>query len=231
MLNLGPVAASAAVVKGKVTGYQDLLNPVWNEAKSPKAHGYTFREPSPTVSASLRRLFPYPPRELCVVLLAAEQQGKMRRQEIRLGGGQTTPVTIVATPGTELVLRNTDPFAHRLYGVGLKTFSPADTAKGAERTWSVPGEGVYEIRDELVPSLRLWIVSHAKAAMIAYPDAVGNFSFETETPGLYTVQVYFAGKPVGPAVPAAIAGPASLVDLTRQPIKVASPKQPKTETK
>ena len=61
-LVLWPVASRAAVVKGRTQGVQKLVNPVWNEAKETSANRYTWREPSPTVRAEFRALFPSPRR-------------------------------------------------------------------------------------------------------------------------------------------------------------------------
>ncbi len=56
-------------VKGTVVGYQHLLNPVWEEAKDPERHEFSFREPDPTVRADFRRFFPFIPKELCIAAL------------------------------------------------------------------------------------------------------------------------------------------------------------------
>src|SRR6187431_1153507 len=125
-----PSSADAARVKGRFEGFRALQNPVWAEAKDPKNHGYSFREPVPTVRAEFRRPFPHIPKELCVALLAAAPQAAPKPILVRVGGGRTTPVTIVVPPGTRLTFQNTDPFKHRLYGVGLKTFSAADQGQG-----------------------------------------------------------------------------------------------------
>lgn len=214
--------ADAAMIKGKVSGFEHLLNPVWGAARAANAHAYNFREPSPTVSAELRRLFPHIPKELCVAILAASDQPKMKPIEVRVGGGRTTPVTLVVTPGTELRFRNTDPFQHRLFGEGIKTFGPSDMAKGADRVWTVPEAGVYEIKDELVPSLHMWVVSEPKVVAYGFPDLTGKFEVSVTDPGDYTVQPYFAGKPVGTALPAQLANVNAAVDLSKAPIVVGA---------
>ena len=50
--------AGATKVKGQLANFRELVNPVWQEAKDPKRHGYSFREIVPTVPAQFRRLFP-----------------------------------------------------------------------------------------------------------------------------------------------------------------------------
>jgi plastocyanin len=217
---LTPALAVAAPVRGRIAGFMDLLNPVWAESRSADAHSYTFREPSPTVKAEFRRLFPYIPKELCVALMAATPQPKMKNVQLRLGGGRTTPVTVVVTPGTEIHFKNTDPFTHRLYGVGIKEFSAGDTKPDGERVWTVPAAGVYEIRDELVPSLRTWIVAEPNVVAFGYPDVSGAFNVELPLAGDITVQVFFAGKAVGSSATMTITNITAPIDLTKAPIKV-----------
>ncbi len=224
-----PATADAAKVKGAVSGFRALVNPVWNDAKDPKKHGYSFREPVPTVRAEFRRLFPHIPKELCVAALSTEKQKPHKPILIRVGGGRTTPVTIVVPPGTRLQFQNTDPFKHRLYGVKISTFQPGDTVKGGTRDWSVPGPGVFEIRDELAPSLRMWIIGETNVAAIAYPSMKGEFLLNVEEPGDYTIQAYFAGKKVGPPKTVTLKG--GDVDISKTPIKVAEEKKESDDAK
>jgi hypothetical protein len=215
---LVPASADAARITGRIDGFRNLLNPVWADARDPKQHGYSFREPVPTVRAEFRRLFPHIPKEICVAAIAAGPQKAGGAVEIRVGGGRTTPVTIVVAPGTLLRFQNTDAFRHRLYGVDIKTFQPADTPRGGKREWTVTEPGIFEIRDELAPSLRTWIVGDPNVAAIVYPSLKGDFSLTVAEPGDYTVQAFFAGKKVGPAVPVTVA--AADVDISRSPLKV-----------
>jgi hypothetical protein len=217
-------AAGAAKIKGKVAGWRGLVNPVWEEARNPKKHGYSFREPVPTVSAQFRQLFPHIPKELCIAALSTEKQSPPKTAILmRVGGGRTSPVTIVVTPGTQLQFKNTDPFKHRLYGVGVQTFPPGDTIRGAARDWSVPAPGTFEIRDEAAPSLRTFVIGEPNVAAIAYPGIKGDFALNVPADGKYTLQAYFAGKKVGPAVEADIAG--RDIEL-KAPIKLAEEKKP-----
>ena len=212
-----PGTADAARVKGRFEGFRTLQNPVWAEAKDPKNHGYSFREPIPTVRADFRRPFPHIPKELCLAAIASGPQKAQPPVLIRVGGGRTTPVTIVVTPGTRLTFQNTDPFKHKIYGVGIKTFAPSETGPGATREWSVPEAGVFEIRDQAAPSLRLWIVAEPNVTQIAYPSMKGEFALNLQEPGEYVLQAYFAGKKVGAATPVTVA--AADVEL-KLPIKV-----------
>lgn len=220
---LAATSAEAAKVRGRLEGFRLLENPVWAEAKNPERQGYSFREPVPTVRAEFRRPYPHIPKEVCVAVLASTPQpAKSGAILVRVGGGRTTPVTLVTRPGTKLVFQNTDPFKHRLYAVGLKTFTASDTGRGATREWTVPQAGVYEIRDEAAPSLRMWVVADPMVAGIAYPSMKGEFAVPVEQPGEYRVQAFFSGKRVGPEVPVVIKGPD--VDISRTPLKLVDEK-------
>ncbi len=217
------LVAEAARIVGKVSGFMYLRNPVWQEAKNPNEHGYSFREPVPTVRADYRQLFPHIPKEVCIALIAGVPTKPQKPVLVRVGGGRTTPVTIVLAPGTRIAFQNTDPFDHSLYAVGLPSFSPSRTKPGDQREWTVPGEGVFEIRDKLAPSLRFWVVGHPKVASIAYPSMAGEFALSVPEPGTYQVQPYFAGEPVGTPVEVEFKG--KDVDLRRAPIKLADKKK------
>jgi hypothetical protein len=219
---LVPASADAAKLRGKVDGFRNLVNPVWAEARDPKQHGYSFREPVATVRAEFRRLFPHAPKEICVAAIAVGPQKAPPPVLVRIGGGRTTPVTIVVPPNTRLTFQNTDPFKHRLYGVNINSFQPADTLRGANREWSVPGPGVFEIRDQLAPSLRMWVIGDPNVAAIAYPSLKGDFALSVEQPGEYTVQAFFAGKKVGPALPVTVKDVD--IDLSKTPLKVGDEK-------
>lgn len=199
-----PSTARAANVRGKVAGQQLLVNPVWGQARKPDEHGYSFREAVPTVRAEFRKLFPHIPKELCIAAIGLTPQAA-HPVLVRLGGGRTTPVTLVVPPKTELQIKNTDPFTHRLYAVGDKAFTAADTVKGGIRKWSVPDARVYEIRDESAPSLRSWVVGEPNVAAIAYPSMSGDFILTLAEPGAYKLQAFFCGKKVGPEVPVDVA--------------------------
>lgn len=211
--------AYGADVKGKVTGYEHLRNPVWVAAKDPGRHGYSFREPVTTVPAAMRKLFPQVSKEICIVALASSPAPAGKPFSVRISGGRTTPVTLVVAPGTELRFKNADPFEHRLYGVGLSTFAASATAKGGLRRWTPTEAGRFEIRDELAPSLSMWVVSEPTAVAAALPATDGRFTLSLE-PGQYTLQAYFAGEPVGRPQPVVVER--RDVDLTSRPLVVAT---------
>jgi hypothetical protein len=103
-----------------------------------------------------------------------------------------------------------------------RRFPPADTARGGKREWTVAEPGVFEIRDELAPSLRTWVVADPNVAAIVYPSMKGDFGLTVAEPGDYTVQAFFAGKKVGAAVPVTVTG--ADVDISRAPLKVGDEK-------
>ncbi len=215
--------ASAQRVRGRLEGFRLLQNPVWAEARDPKHHGYSFREPVPTVRAEFRRLYPHIPKEICIAALAATpQKAPTIATLIRVGGGRTTPVTIVVAPGTKLRFQNTDPFKHRLYAVGQKLFTASDTLQGATREWTVPEPGTFEIRDEVAPSVRMWVVADPHVAAVGYPSLKGDFAVPLEGPGEYRIQAFFAGKKVGPEIPVTVA--AGDVDISKTPLRLVDAK-------
>jgi hypothetical protein len=215
-----PGWANAADVKGRVVGYEHLRNPVWVAAKDPERHGYSFREPVTTVPAAMRKLFPQVSKEVCIVALAASGKGPGKPVSVRVSGGRTTPVTLVVTPGTELRFKNADPFDHRLYGVGLSVFPPSNTTKGAVRRWTPQEAGRYELRDELAPSVSMWVVAEPTAAAVALPTTDGRFSVAIDEPGQYTLQAYFAGEPVGR--PLAVTVDRRDIDVSGRPLVLAT---------
>lgn len=192
------------ILIGRVAGGEALLNPVWVEAADPKNHRYTFRVPSTTVSAQAKRLTAYLPKELCIVALGqTPAEPKKSPVPVTISGGRTTPVTLVVPPGQEIQLENHDPFPHRIYeyGEGDKSLQASDIEPTKSRRWTPPKPGTYELRDELAPSLRSWIVVEPKAHEVAYVDFKNEFRMELD-PGAYTLRGYFTGKPVGKPLPA-----------------------------
>jgi plastocyanin len=215
-----PGWSGAADVKGRVTGYEHLRNPVWIAAKDPDRHGYSFREPVTTVPAAMRKLFPQVSKEIMIVALGTGPKGPGKAVSVRVSGGRTTPVTLVITPGTEIRFKNADPFDHRLYAVGLATFPASNTAKGALRRWTPQEVGRYELRDELAPSLSMWVVTEPTVVAAALPTTDGRFTLNIEESGQYTLQAYFAGEAVGR--PLSVNVERRDVDVSGRPLVLAS---------
>jgi hypothetical protein len=188
-------------VKGQLQGGSHLLNPVWEEAKDPKRHRYTFRAPSATVSQDAKRLTAYLPKELCIVALGDGATPKSQPVQVHVSGGRTTPTTVVIAEGQNVQFVNDDPFPHRLYDASGTQGGMAveETRPTAQRIWKPPAVGVYEIRDKNFPSIRSWIVVEKRAVSFAHPKATApnEFLVPDLPPGAYELQAYFMGKPTG----------------------------------
>jgi hypothetical protein len=190
--------AGAPNVKGKITGYEKLVPEVYAEAAKPEARRWTWREPSPSVAPQFRTLVANPSRDICI---AATTSANQEKQEFRMTvtGGRVFPTTIVVTPNTQLAFKNFDPFKHRIYVVsatGQKVLQPDDLQGNAVRTWAPQGAGRYEVRDELYPSVRTFVVVDPQVAAIAYPGRDGAFGFSLPA-GDYVLKAFFNGQAVG----------------------------------
>jgi hypothetical protein len=188
-------------VKGKITGFEKLVPEVYAETAKPDSHRWTWREPSPSVSLQFRALSANPSRDICLVATTGANQEK---QEFRMTvtGGRVFPTTIVVTPNTQLAFKNVDPFRHRIYvmsATGQKLLNAEDLQPNASRSWSPQGAGKYEVRDELFPSVRTYIVVDPQVAQVTYPGRDGAFGFSLPN-GDYVLKAFFNGKPVGKQV-------------------------------
>jgi hypothetical protein len=197
---VGTVARSVAgdVVKGRITGQETLVGDQYVDASKNDGHHYTWREPSPTVRAEFRTLSGNPSRDLCIAALStAGNQPPQQPILIKVTGERTIPSTLVITPGTKLAFENRDPFPHRLYIVGSPTWKAESIAPGQRREWSAPpNAGRIEIRDELFPSVRSFVVIEPTVAAIAFPGRDNSFSFDLP-PGDYVLKAFFGGRQVG----------------------------------
>lgn len=143
-------------------------------------------------------------------------------------GGRVYPTTIVVSPGTPLAFKNFDPFKHRLYVVGNPSFKPEDMAPNQVRSWSASGAGKYEIRDELFPSVRTYVIVDPQVVQVAYPGRDGAFGLSLPA-GEYVLKAFFAGKPVGKPIPVN-AKEKSTVEL-KDPLNVAGTGEEKQDSK
>lgn len=220
----------AAKVTSKVVNTQDLLNPVWNEAKDPSSHRYTFREPSPSVPPDARVLRGHFSKELCIAALGeADAPPPKKSLRVIVQGGRTDFVTLVVAPGQELLFENHDPTEHALYEVGGKLTKSVMKPEGNIK-WTPPGPGKYELRDELFPSLRSFIVVEPKLTFrpdgspnVFFPTRKGDLAMELE-PGNYTLVSYFNGEPVGDKTPLEVK-PAPPEQPMKDPIKAGADKK------
>jgi hypothetical protein len=216
----GVALAAGITVKGKISGTKaKLLNPVWNEAKEPTAHRYSFREPSASVPPAIRTLTGYLPKELCIVALSEKGSPSKVPVRVVVAGGRTTPVTIVVPEGQQVQFDNLDPFPHKLYDVQGKGFAAAEMLPTKSRTWTPPAPGKYEIRDQMAPSIRSWVVVEPRAVAYAHPARNDEFSIELE-PGIYKLRAYHNGEPVG-AETDAIVNPTPAEQYLREPVVIS----------
>jgi hypothetical protein len=226
LLSMVPVSAAfAATIKGKVVNTHDLLNPVWNEAKDPAKNRYNFREPAPSVPPDARVLRGHLPREVALVALGEGAAPMKTPLRVIVSGGRLMQTTIVVPPGQELRFENHDPFPHVLHETsGKGGMSKGVLAPGQATPWTTPKEpGVYEIRDELTPSLRAWVVVEPRAVRSVYPNKKGDFAMELE-PGSYTLRAYHNGAPVGEELPVEVK-PAPAEQLLPNPLKAGADKK------
>lgn len=187
-------------VKGKITGHAKLLPDVYADAARTESHRWTWREPSPSVQAQFRVLAANPSRDLCLAAMSSGNAGPQDAIRMTVTGGRVFPTTIVVSPGTPLAFKNFDPFKHRLYVVDNPSFKAEDTGAGQVRSWSAMGAGKYEVRDELFPSVRTFVIVDPQVVQVAYPGRDGAFGFSLPA-GDYVLKAFFQGKQVGKPIP------------------------------
>ncbi|MBX3187658.1 MAG: hypothetical protein KF819_11610 [Labilithrix sp.] len=209
--------AATPNVKGKITGQEKLLPEVYAEAAKPESRRWTWREPSPSVAAQFRTLSGNPSRDLCIAATSSANQAAGEAIRMTVTGGRVFPTTIVVSPGTPLAFKNFDPFKHRLFVKDQNTFGAEDLGPNQVRQWAAPGPGRYEVRDELFPSVRTFIIVDAQVVTVAYPGRDGAFGLVLPA-GDYVLKAFFAGKQVGKNVPVA-AKEKSTVEL-KDPLNV-----------
>jgi hypothetical protein len=186
-------------VKGKITGQDKLVPDVYAEAAKPESRRWTWREPSPSVAAQFRTLSANPSRDLCIAATTSGNAGPQEAIRMTVTGGRVFPTTIVVSPGTPLAFKNFDPFKHRLYVVGNPSFKAEDLAPNQVRSWSSSGAGKYEIRDELFPSVRTYVIVDPQVVQVAYPGRDGAFGLSLPA-GEYVLKAFFSGKQIGKPV-------------------------------
>lgn len=197
---LGSVAAAAGPnVRGRIKDQEKLVRDIYAEAASPESHRWSWREPSPSVQSQYRNLASNPSRELCIAATSSSGGGSQDPVLMTVTGGRIVPTTIVVGPGRKLVFKNFDPFPHKIYIPGQKSFAAEVINPDAQREWSAPGPGRYEFRDELFPSVKTFVVVDPQVVAIAYPGRDGSFGF-TLPKGDYVLKAFFGGNLVGKPV-------------------------------
>jgi hypothetical protein len=189
--------APSGGVKGKVSGWEKLLPQMYADVAKPDSHRFTWREPSPTVKQDFRKLSANVTRDVCIVAFGAGAAPAHEPRAVKVTGGRITPSTIVLSPGSRLSFKNTDPFPHQLYEVNNAAWGPNATAPGSTREWAAgPATGLHVIRDQLFPSVVMYVVVDANALEYDFPDREGTFAMNLP-PGEYTLKAFFDGKPTG----------------------------------
>jgi hypothetical protein len=182
-------------LRGKLSGWDKLIPQVYAEAARPDSHRYNWREPSPTVKQEFRKLSATVSREVCVAAFGSGTAQPHEAIAIKITGGRLSPSTIVLSVGSRLSFKNVDPFPHVLYEVSNDKWAPNQSLQGATREWAATTPGVHQIRDQLFPSMVMYVVVDPAAVEYAVPDRDGAFSMAAP-PGEYTVKVFFDGKQV-----------------------------------
>jgi hypothetical protein len=188
----GPVT-----VKGKVVGWEKLVPAVYAEAAKSDSRHYTWREPSPTVKQDFRRLSANVSRDVCIVALGASGNGQGHDPlAVKVTGGRITPSTVALAPGFRLSFKNADPFPHALYESGNDKWAANPTAPGSMREWVAGAPGTHAIRDDLYPSIVMYVVVDPAVVEYAFPDREGAFTMALP-PGEYSFKAFFDGKQSG----------------------------------
>lgn len=201
-------AAPMGSIRGKVAGWEKLLPQVYVDAAKNDSRRYNWREPSPTVKQEFRRLSANVSRDVCVVALTTSS-GQAHEHEpasIKVTGGRITPATLVLFPGSRLSFKNVDPFPHVLYEAGSDQWAANPVGPGSTREWSSTSPGLHIIRDELFPSVVMYVFVDPTAVEYAMPDREGSFTM-TLPQGDYTLRLFFDGKPVGKDAAVHVGGP------------------------
>jgi plastocyanin len=198
-LAAGPLLAAAPNgVRGKLAGWEKLVPQVYSEAAG-DSHRYTWREPSPTVKSEFRKLSANVSKDVCVAAFGAGGAAAHDPIAVKVTGGRVSPSTLVLSPGSRISFKNDDPFPHQLYEVTDAKWAPNPTAPGSTREWAGTTPGLHVIRDQLFPSVVMYVQIDPAAVEVGVPDHDGNFSIPV-APGDYTLKAFFEGKPVGKPV-------------------------------
>ncbi|MGD8280693.1 MAG: carboxypeptidase-like regulatory domain-containing protein [Gemmatimonadota bacterium] len=179
--------AAAATLSGSVSIPDGFTPPAPDTGAAPfyweEWNG--FLEPSP------RRLDPR--RDIAVVLVG---EGDAPPNHFELSGGSLLPQVLVASPGSDIQITNTDGCAHELYSDDIDGLTALSTAPGNARSFEAPALGHYRIRDRLYAHVDGYLHVITGLVARAEPDASGRFTFDDVEPGTYTVKVFYKEREV-----------------------------------
>jgi len=192
-------SALAGSVRGKISGQEKLQPDVYLEASKGDSHRFTWREPSPVVRAEFRNLTANPSRDVCIGAFSASNQPAHPPILVKITGGHTNPTTLVIAPGTRISFENRDPFPHRLYIVGNDAWKAEDTGAGGRREWAATSQGRIEFRDQLFPSVRMFVLVDPQVVDVAFPARDGSYALNLPA-GDYVLKAFFNGRQVGRAL-------------------------------
>jgi plastocyanin len=189
-------AGPAPNLRGRLMGWEKLLPQVYIEAAKSDSHRYTWREPSPTVKQDFRRLSANVSRDVCVAAFATGPAPPHEPLVVKITGGRATPSTVIVSPGSRVSFKNVDPFVHVLFEATGTEWVANPVAPGSSREWSTTAPGLHVIRDQLFPSVAMYVFVDPAALEFSLPDREGNFGM-TLPHGDYTLKAFFDGKQVG----------------------------------
>jgi plastocyanin len=191
---LGSLPALAAKVTGKVVVTKEFRESVERAAKA-KQEGQQasyWNEPNGLLPVEPPRVDPS--LDLGVVLFkeGAPAPGPDAVATVPVRAARLEKSVVVVRPGSSLRFNNVDPFDHELYSPTVETFKPERQAKGAFRPVEFKGEGVYEVRCQMMPHFLGWVVA-VPATLVLELNKAGEFKLDELEPGKYTIKVFHGG--------------------------------------
>ncbi|MBI2390650.1 MAG: hypothetical protein HYV09_13755 [Deltaproteobacteria bacterium] len=213
-LSLG--AARAGDLKARVTGFESLRPAALASATAADKKLFTLREFDPLVPPKYTNISAKPDKDVTLAIYGAgDKSGFGLGAVIRLAGGRAVPSTVVIPPGVAVFFRNDDPFVHHVKGPELSR----DLRPGESHKLEPKGK-LSEFTDDLVPSVKAWVVVEDGVIANRWPNPDGSVRITDMADAEYTIKAFFEGKAktsVTFKVPAK-----GSVDL-KEPIAVAPP--------
>ncbi len=213
-------AASAGDLRGSLQGLESLRSAPPPEVAERRLYFWM----QSNGALATREPRPNPERDLAVVITGGTVPEAAQPVNLTVAGGGCQPGTIVVSPGTTVMVRNIDWFAHELYATAtdndtpVEGFGPESVAPNSQRAGQIRAAGRYLLRDRLNPLFRCWIVVGPGQGRLVSPAADGTFRTSNLADGDYTLKVYLEGRELSSAT-ARVAGR----EVTVPPINLAAP--------